>query len=363
MGHLCACGTYAHLRARGTQGTSWVTSPNGLFLNRLQVRSRFLPIPFVEEAMLIDHDTNSRNRDRSAAAGLALVVATMSLVALALAASGTIRIASIVVLGLLVPSVVIVTSVVERRRIGSRMAILETDIQNERDAGQRHDRLFARFTDELRAPLTAVYGLSRHLEDAGIADVAEAEELIGIISHDATEIVRTVENTAAAAQIDAGTYRPKPVVVELDHRVTRIIEAIGRSSLEITVDVREASVWCDPAAIRMILLNVLHTAADGGAGTARIDVGERNGLGILSITDDRHRDHIPDSTAGDLLGTGDTLSRSIVPALVDSQGGTMSASRTLGWSNTVIRFPIATPAQLAGSSGTRESVLDSTRIV
>jgi signal transduction histidine kinase len=316
----------------------------------------------VEDTVNTEHDMNYRDRDRLVPAGLALLAATVSLVATALMTSGTAHISSIVVLGFLAPTVAIVTSVVERRRVARRVTVLEADLQSEQESEQRLNRLFARFTDELRAPLTAVYGLSRHLEDVGIEDVAEAENLIEIISRDATEIVRTVENTAAAAQIDAGTYRPRLVVLELDHHVTRMIDSIGRTPLEISVDARAVTVWCDPAAIRLVLLNVLHTAADGGAGIARIDVDERNGLGILSITDDRHRGHVPDSTAGDLLDTEDTLSRSIVPALVASQGGTMSSARTLGWSNTVIRIPIATPAQLSASDGAT-SATDASRIV
>jgi len=311
--------------------------------------------------MNTDHDTNPRARDRLAAVALALLAMTASLVAVALVASGTARIASVVALGLLVLAVAIVTSAVEHGRVTLRVASLETEIKSERDNAHRLSRLLARFTDELRAPLTAVYGLSRHLEDVGITDVAEAEVLIGMISRDATEIARAVENTAAAAQINAGTYRPRSTVVKLDHHVTRIINAIDPTPLEITVDARTAITWCDPAAIRLILLNVLHAAEEGQAGTARIHVDERNGLGILSITDDRQRGHVPDGTTGDLHGTGDLLSRGIVSALVESQGGTMSSAHTLGWSNTVIRLPIATPAQLSAANGTT-STSTSTRI-
>jgi len=304
----------------------------------------------------MDHDTKPRDRDRSIAAGFVLVVTTASLVAVALVASGTVRITAIAALGLLVPAVAIATSTTERRRFTRRITLLEADLQDERESGRKLSRLFARFTDELRAPLNAVFGLSRHLEDARVSNAAEAEELIRIISRDATEIVRTVENTAAGAQIDAGTYRPKPVVVNLDRHVTRIVEAIGHSPLEIAVDVREATVWCDPAAVRLMLLNVLHTAHDGGANTVRIDVDERNGLGILSITDDRERGHVATTPPGHLIGTGDTLSRGIVPALVDSQGGTMSSARTLGWSNTVIRLPLATPAQLSATNAAASTI-------
>ena len=295
-------------------------------------------------------NTGSKARDRTFAAWLALLATTATLVALALAASGTVLTASIVMLGLLIPAVAIVASATERRRVGHRISLLETEIQREREAGQRHHRFVARLTDEVQASATAVHRLSRHLKRAGIRDVAEAEELIAIISHDATEILRTIENTAAAAQIDAGTYRPKPVVVELEHHVKRVVEAIGCTPIEISVDVREAAVWCDPAAIRLTLLNVLHTAVVGGASTARIDVEERNGLGILSITDDRDGGHYSDHTPSDLLGTGDTRSGDIISALVESQGGTMNSARTLGWSSTVIRLPLATPAQLSSST-------------
>ncbi len=296
-------------------------------------------------------DTHQRDRSRTVAAGLVLLATVASLVAIALIASGTPQVTSIVLLGLLIPTVAIATSRIEHRRVAHRVAVLETDLQSERESVQRLNGLFARFTDEMRVPLTAVYGLSRHLEKAGIGDAAEVEDLIRVISHDTTEIVRKVENAAIAAQIDAGTYRPRLVAVELDRHVMRTIESIGRTSLDITTDARAATVWCDPAAIRLMLLNVLHTAADGGAGAVRIDVDERNGLGILSITDDRRRGHPSDKPSGDLLGDGDSLSRGIVPALVTSQGGTMSSARTLGWSNTVIRIPTATRAQLSAPVG------------
>ncbi|MEA2009893.1 MAG: hypothetical protein U9N78_04235 [Actinomycetota bacterium] len=299
----------------------------------------------------MDRDTPSRDRDRSIAAGFALLATAVSLVAVALITSGNTRIVSIAALGLLIPTVAIVASTIERRRVARRIETLKTELQDERESRDQLSRVFARFTDELRAPLTAVYGLSRHLDAAGISDIAEAEELIGVISHDATEIVRTVENTAVAAQIDSGTYRPRLVAIDLERHVLRTIGSIGRTPLEITTDARPVTVWCDPAAVRLMLLNVLHTAADGGAGAVRIDVDERNGLGILSVTDDRQRGHVQDGASGNLLGNGDTLSRGVVPALVASQGGTITTARTLGWSSTVIRIPMATPAQLSAPAG------------
>lgn len=295
--------------------------------------------------------------------GLALLVLPLVLVGTALLATGTTRFVSVMLLGILIPTAAIGGGLLVRDRLRRRITGLELDIERERSARQAHDRMYALFTDELRAPLTGVVGLSRHLDHAGIANVAEAEELIGLISHDATEVVQQVENLATAAQIDSGTYRPHPMVLQLDQHVVRIIAAAGHSRMEIATDVQPATVRCDPMAVRQILLNVLRAADGDGATTVRIDVQERNGLGILSITDDRNSDGEQEEGARELLGSGSALLRRIVPALVEQQGATTTTARTLGWTNTVIRFPIATPAQLAMAMGAEPTYPDTSRIV
>ena len=214
-----------------------------------------------------------------------------------------------------------------------------------RSSDVSHDEIYGRFINELRAPLTAVYGFSRHLDDSGIANISEAEELIGIISHDATEAVRKVENIATAAQIEAGVYRPVPTAVDLGTHVGRIVEAIGRSRIEISVDAQPTIAWCDPTAVRQILVNLVHIAGEAGAATLRFDVDERNGLGVVTVTDDRIRHDTDEPIAEDLLGTAAPLSYRIVPALVEYQGATMNTQRSLGWTTTMIHFPVATPAQ------------------
>ncbi len=306
-----------------------------------------------------DRPPNAGDRDRSIAAVLALVATAVLLVALALVGSESIQITAVIALGFLAPIAALVASAVERRVVGRRLATLKITSQSATEARMNQDEVFTRFIDELRAPLTAVYGLSEHLREAGIADAAETEDLIEIISRDANEIVRTIENTSIAAQIDTGRYRPKPVVVQLDHEINWIIEPLRGTSIEISVDARQADVWCDPAAIRLMLLNVLHAAADDGASAARIDVAERNGLGIISITDDRRQNHTTVEAPADQPSDGSTLSSDIVPGVVESQGGTVSSARTLGWSNTVIRLPLATPAQLTELADGSNSITES----
>ena len=148
----------------------------------------------------------------------ALAVALVVISRWALSLDGSGRVAAVVLLAVLVPAAALTSAVAVGRPLRRHTAELEARINDEQDARRVHDEIYGRFINELRAPLTAVYGFSRHLEDAGVSNVSDAEELIGIISHDATEVVRKVENIATAAQIEAGIYRPKPKAVEAPSR-------------------------------------------------------------------------------------------------------------------------------------------------
>jgi len=275
----------------------------------------------------------------------ALLVSIVVIGRWALAYDGPTRVAAVILLGALVPISAFTCAFVIERHLRKRIDQLESSLELEKDTRRAHDEIYGRFINELRAPLTAVYGFSRHLENAGIADTSETEELIELISRDATEVVRMVENIAIASQIESGVYRPIPTAVGLDRHVKRIVDSIGRSRLTISVDTRPAIVWCDPAAVQQIVLNLVHIASEAGATTLQIDIEERNGLGIISSTDDRIRHDLEQPITRDLLGTASALSLRIVPSLVEYQGGTMNTLRTLGWTNTVIRLPVATPAQ------------------
>jgi len=275
----------------------------------------------------------------------ALLVSIVVIGHWALAYDGPTRVAAVILLAALVPLAVFAGAFVVERHERTRIDQLEASLKAEQAERRAHDEIYGRFINELRAPLTAVYGFARHLDDSGIADVSEAEELIELISRDATEVVRKVENIAIASQIESGVYRPIPRAVELDRHVKRSVDAIGHPRVAISIDARPAIAWCDPAVVEQIVLNLVHIASKAGATTLRFDIEERNGLGIISSTDNRIRQAAEQPIRQDLLGTASALSSRIVPSLVEYQGGTMNTLRTLGWTNTVIRLPVATPAQ------------------
>lgn len=287
--------------------------------------------------------TSERHRPW-ALTGIILVMTSSALAITALIATGAAQVVSAILLSILVPTAAFAAACIVRSRYERRLEHLETELQEERSSNAVRNRVYVEFTHKLAGSLDLAAGI--HSGDATV---------------DADDLVRRVENLAVAAQIDAGTYRPRFSVVHLDREIVRIVEANASTSIDIATDVRSATVWCDPAAVGQIVMNVLHSASQAGATTARIDVEERNGLGILSITDDRRDGDTPDEPAGSLLESDGSLAQRIVPELVDHQGATATITRTLGWVNTVIRFPVATPAQRAASSNSLTSALDASR--
>ncbi len=309
----------------------------------------------------MNHETKQAARASPLASGLLLVAIATVLVALALTANGAHRIGSIVALGVMIPVVAAGARATGRSTSRSQISRLEEELEDERVGKRTMERRLARFTDEMRALVLAASSLATRLNVAGDGETDNMRELLGALSRDAVDLVRMTGNLAATAQFNAGTHQPRQSVVSLDHQTERAVAMLRHGSLEISVDTNETSVWGDPMTIRIALLDILHTATDGGATRARVDVAERNGIGILSIADDRPRHQHVNVRAGGVLDEEGSLSRTIVPALVESQGGTVAATRTLGWSTTIIRLPVATPAQLAGSMGASGSLREPTR--
>ncbi|MEN8234329.1 MAG: hypothetical protein ABFR89_05335 [Actinomycetota bacterium] len=251
-----------------------------------------------------------------------VVLVSAVLAAAALRLSGHQATLAFVLLGLLSPIALVVGTRVGGRSYRNRIESLETAIADEHRSRRRQTDGYTGLLEELST-------------------------FFNVVSIDAAEAKRIVDTMTIAALLDSGTYRPQLSNVDLDRHVAQTVEAMGRPSLDISFDVRPASVWSDPTAIRLVLLNTLHTAVAHGASKARIDVEERHGLGTLSIMDNRSDQSERNSAPDRLICSGTSLAHDIIPALVENQGGTMSENRTLGWYNTIIRVPIATPAQLA----------------
>ena len=150
------------------------------------------------------------------------------------------------------------------------------------------DEFVASVSHELRTPLTAVVGLAQELRDRGETFSAqERSEFVDIIASQSTEVGNIVEDLLVAARADIGkvSISPRPMnlltevestVGALDEREKERVEILGRRVLA----------WADPTRVRQILRNLLTNAVRYGGEHIQVEVGERDGMSVVSVSDD-----------------------------------------------------------------------------
>jgi hypothetical protein len=292
------------------------------------------------------HNTASDRHPARTAALLCITAIAAAIATAALVVPDPWRIAAIAGLALLTPAAYIAGSRVADRGHHRQDEQLSRLADAERAARQRQTDGYAELLGMLSASLGTIRDFAGRIANPGFSDVAEAEALFALMTAGAADAVRQIDTMAVAARIDSGTYRPELSIVDLDRRVVHAVESTGRPMLKVSFDVQPAAVLADPRALDLAVLGILATAADRGATRARVGVEERNGLGILSIVDDRRDQSVRDGAPENLVSVGRSLPLETARALVEHQGGTMSEGLTLDWYSTTVRIPVATRAQI-----------------
>ncbi|MBT8197886.1 MAG: HAMP domain-containing histidine kinase, partial [Acidimicrobiia bacterium] len=250
---------------------------------------------------------------------------------------------------LLIPLAIIVIyrEIVRRQQ---RQAELEVRIDAEREVSKARDDFVANASHEFRTPLTSIYGLSQLLEDHPGVD-EEGRELAGMISNEAADLSRMVEDllTTARLEADALSFQREQVLTHED--IDDIVRPFNRSGTPVEVRVKPAVVRVDRLRQRQVLRNLISNARKYGGDTIRV-TGEKNGDWFEWIVAD-NGDGIPEELHGRLFerfmhqGTnvsvpgGVGLGLSIVRALVEGMGGSVRYHHSDGWTQFVVQVPLA----------------------
>lgn len=149
-------------------------------------------------------------------------------------------------------TMVVVRDITERKAHEKRL----------RDLIRSRDEFIASISHELRTPLTAVMGFAELLRDTE-SDIspAEQEEMIQLITEQASDISNTVENLVVAAQAEIDTLQVARVPVDLRAQLAQVIEASREASAhQIRIVGGPLSALGDPARIRQVLRNLMTNA-------------------------------------------------------------------------------------------------------
>ncbi len=252
----------------------------------------------------------------------------------------------------LVPAAVIVVyrELVRRQQ---RQVELETRLEAERHINAAREAFIANASHELRTPLTSILGLSMMLaESETVKEEPAAADLINIIISESDDLARMVEDLLTVARLDAGALHYTFEDVDVQEEVDHVTEGLIRSGMNIAIACERASIRADRLRFRQTLRNLLSNARKYGGPHVRIEGRVEGRTYLCTVVDDGqgidedlaprlferfiHQGH--QTASKDSVGLG----LSIVHALAQGMGGSITYDRVDGETRFGLRLPLAT---------------------
>ncbi len=232
-----------------------------------------------------------------------------------------------------------------------RQRELEGRLDSERELGRAREEFIANASHELRTPLTGITGLAMLLaEDPAISESDGASELLNLIISESGDLARMIEDLLTTARLDAGALHYNFEDIEINDEVSEVVEPMNRSGAEISVRCDPGFVRADRLRIRQVLRNLLSNAQKYGGANIEVQGRVEGRTYVCSVSDDGPG--IPSEVAdrlfqrfvhqgNDTAVTGSVgLGLSIVHALLQGMGGSITHARTDGKTRFTVRLPL-----------------------
>ncbi|MDX2468313.1 MAG: HAMP domain-containing sensor histidine kinase, partial [Acidimicrobiia bacterium] len=147
---------------------------------------------------------------------------------------------------------------------------LDARLEVEKSVGRAKDQFIANVSQEIKTPLTSIYGFSEELLDQGFVDPTAAGDLVGLINDESAELARIVEDLLVAAH-DADAPLPLDMApVSISEEIAGVIADYERRGNEIGGTYGEGVVTGDQLRIRQILRNLMSNAVQHGGPNIKV---------------------------------------------------------------------------------------------
>lgn len=226
---------------------------------------------------------------------------------------------------------------------------LEAELDRRQAVIASKDEFVTNLSHELKTPLTGVYSTALVLSESGFEDAETAEELTGLIVHDAGELSRMVDDLITAGQVETNSVSLTFEEIEIDPEVQTVIDSFERAGASITFTPGGHSAEVDRLRFRQVLRNLVSNAVKHGG--TNIEVFSEQGAGMVSVFVMDDGDGIPDDHVRSLfdryqhegsepllqgsVGLGLAVGR----ALTVGMGGNLTYTRTNGLTYFVLKVP------------------------
>ncbi len=255
----------------------------------------------------------------------------------------------------------------ELLRRQQRQIDLESRLENERALNTAREKFIANVSHELRTPLTSILGLSVLLsEDPVIRRVPASAELIEMIVSESDDLARMVEDLLITARLDAGALHYVLQETDIEREIRESVEVMRRGGPDPGLDCVPGVVIADRFRFRQVIRNLLSNARKYGGPNVQVIGRIEGNTYVCDVVDDGpgvpaeleprlfkrfiHQGHM--TATKDSVGLG----LSIVNALTQGMGGSISYQRVDSQTHFMVRLPLAaadTPAALTNKSSSR----------
>jgi signal transduction histidine kinase len=239
---------------------------------------------------------------------------------------------------------------------------LEESRREAETANQAKSTFLAIMSHELRTPLNAIIGFADVIRTEALGPIENARyrEYISDIRDSGAHLLELINKILDLSKIEAGKFDLAPQRLSTEPAIRSVLRLFREQAtsagvrLELTVDASACSVRADERALKQMLINLISNAlkfaprgstVEVAAAAAADDVTEISvsdqGIGIAA--EDIDKAVAPFTQLGDPMtrrheGTG--LGLSLVKALIELHGGTLTIDSTPGHGTSVrLRFP------------------------
>ena len=234
----------------------------------------------------------------------------------------------------------------------ARQTDLESRLESARQIAEAREEFIANASHELRTPLTSITGLAMLLEETpAIQDDPGSSELVELMISESFDLNRMVEDLLTTARIDAGALFYTFQDVHPEAEVTEVVESLKRAGSVIEVSCAPAVMRADAVRYRQILRNLVNNAGKYGGPNVRVLGSVEGRTYLCEVIDDG--DGVPDEISDRLFerfvhqgqqtavrgSVG--LGLSIVHALAQGMGGSVSYRRMNDQTHFAVRMPLA----------------------
>jgi PAS domain S-box-containing protein len=238
------------------------------------------------------------------------------------------------------------------------------DISSDRVVEQMKSDFVSTVSQELRRPLTSIYGFAETLLRRDVAFGEEERRVfLGYIASESERLTEIVDRLLSVARLDTGDLQVNVVPTDVASVVSEVVSGVEQTvdeehRLVLEVPPEPLHAEADPERLRQVVAHLIENAVKFSphGGTVTVAARQRNGAVEVSVRDEGvgipadERERIfrkfyrGITRGGAQLGGGTGLGLFIVQGLVEAMGGTISVDSTEGSGSTfAIELPLAEP--------------------